>query len=102
MKYYREKWEYLISKHSRFCPIAWQQEDILIPATELHHLAHQTKWRRKKYPLFIDSLLNLRPVNNAWHLSNPSWGKISDFQAKKWERFLKRHKKACVFVNEVR
>jgi hypothetical protein len=71
----------------------------LVRVTELHHRLHNTKVNKKKYPLFLNSMLNLMPVCNMYHLTNPSYGKITDYQADKYERFLERHPKICAFVN---
>lgn len=66
---------------------------------DLHHKFHNTKWRRKKCPLFIDSLLNLELVHHECHLQHGGLaGSIGDFQAVKWERFLERHGKIAGWV----
>ena len=98
MDNFEAKWEYLVVHYGSYCPIAEENNRIAI-VTDLHHLCHKTKWRIKKYPLFIHSMLNLRPVSNHWHLKYPSWGKITDFQAEKYERFLEKHKKISDFLN---
>ncbi len=66
---------------------------------DLHHLTHNTKWRRKKFPLFLNSILNLRIVDHIQHLQNGSALKISDMQAEKYEKFLERHPRMSEFVN---
>ena len=101
--YYEKKFEYLINRRTGkggLCPIATAR-GFLERANSLHHRCHNTKTNKKKYPLFIDSLLNLLPVNNSYHLVNGSWGRISDLQAEKYQRFLEKHSKCCKFVNEV-
>jgi hypothetical protein len=70
-----------------------------MPVTDLHHLCHNTKWRRKKFPLFLNSIFNLRPVSNSYHLAYPSWGKITDYQAEKYELFLRKHNIINYWVN---
>jgi hypothetical protein len=101
---YTEKWEYLVNKHGVFCPIQRHylpksQTALKARVTDLHHMCHNTKWRRKNYPLFIHSLLNLLPVNNAWHLKHGAFKKIDDLQAAKYEKFLSNHPKISEFVN---
>ena len=99
MKNYEEKFNFLIRKYGIRCPIAAEKGGQVDIVTDLHHLCHNTKWRRKKFPLFIDSILNLRPVSNKHHLANGSWGKISDTKAEKYERFLNKHPGISNFVN---
>jgi hypothetical protein len=99
MKNYQDKFEYLANRCNWTCMIGWNKKKDIIPIDSLHHLCHNTKVNRKRYPLFIDSLLNLMPVSSHYHLKNPSYGKIMDRQAEKYERFLERHPKICEFVN---
>ena len=98
MKAYKEKFEYLASRNNWRCPIALER-DVIAQVTDLHHKLHNTKVNRKLYPLFIDSMLNLVPVNNAWHLKYPSWGREPYYRAEKYESFLNRHPKVFMFVN---
>jgi hypothetical protein len=97
---YQAKWEYLTNKYGVLCPIQqhYNKGDIAM-VTDLHHRCHNHKWRRKAYPLFIHSILNLIPVNNAWHLKHGSFWKIDDGKALRYERFLQRHPKLSEFVN---
>ena len=57
--------------------------------TELHHCLHKAKWREKKYPLFIDSTLNLIGVCGICHQNQPHFGKIRDGQAEEYEAALR-------------
>ena len=98
MKNYVNKFNYLECKYGSLCPIAKEQGEIA-RVDALHHRHHQTKWARKKFPLFIDSMFNLMPVNNAYHLIRGSYGRISELQAMKYEMFLQRHPKIAAFVN---
>jgi len=100
---YTQKWEYLIKKNGPYCPVQRDKGDESSPllCTDLHHRCHNTKWRLKKFPLFMNSLLNLLPVSNFFHLKYPSNNKITDFQAEKYERFLERHPKISEFVNGI-
>lgn len=82
------------------CPIYYQLKGRYKTPDSLHHYRiHNTKNNRKRYPLLVDSLLNLLPVFNSYHILNNSWGKISEFNADKIERFLEKHPRAERFVN---
>ena len=98
MKNYEAKFNYLFRRQGGMCAIAYEYESIAMP-TDLHHRCHNTKWRRKKFPLFLDSMLNLVGVSNHYHLKHPSWGKISDRRAGQYEMFLQTHPGICEFVN---
>lgn len=105
--HYEEKIKYLVEKQKRdeglefeYCPITYKVKSLYKTPDSLHHTkVHNTKPNKKRYPLLIDSLLNLTPVFNAVHITRGSWGKISEFNADKIERFLERHVKAARFVN---
>ncbi len=100
MKNYQAKFEYLARKQGYRCPIGlikYLRDD---RPQELHHTkVHNTKIARKKFPLFIDSVLNLTAVNHTNHMNNPSWGISTDYICEKYERFLERHPKICNWVN---
>ncbi len=99
MKNYESKMEWLGKKYNWNCPIAKKYDMIAYP-TELHHShIHNIKWARKKYPLYIDSIWNLLPVHNAWHLSHGSFGKWPERMVIRCEDFLQRHKKISEWVN---
>ena len=104
---YRLKFQYLIDSQKRkvnmvYCVITYNKSGKYKSPEELHHYRmHNTKINRRRYPLLIDSLLNLLPVYNAFHIWNSSWGKISEFQADKIETFLFNHPKAERFVNHL-
>ena len=101
IKWYENKWKYLVRKHGATCPIQQERnpEGKRHIVTDMHHLCHNTKWRREAFPLFLNSLLNFRPVSHAYHLKFGSWGKITDYQAQKYEKFLQRHPKIAEWVN---
>ena len=100
MKSYQDKFIYLADRQSWVCPIALEKNK-LAEVTDLHHYrCHNTRPNRKKYPLLIDSLLNLVAVNNAYHLSNGSWGRASDLECERIEKFLERHPKIAKWVND--
>ena len=65
---------------------------------DLHHKCRKHKWRIKKFPLFIHSILNLELLHHTCHLSKDG-SHISDMQAERKERFLERHKKIAKWLN---
>lgn len=87
MKNYEAKYSYLNRRQGFNCAIAAIEGKAAL-VTDLHHKCHQAKWRHKKFPLFMDSLLNLVGVNNMYHLWKPQFEKISDMRAVKYEAFL--------------
>ena len=68
-------------------------------ALDMHHKFSRTKWGVKKYPLFIDSILNLALCHHDCHINKVGDLRITDYNANKYELFLKRHKKIAKFVN---
>ena len=101
MKNYEAKWAYLTSKTKGICPIAKDKEGWAEPATELHHIIHNTKVNRKLYPLLIDSVWNLVAVNHYWHMKYPTFGRPYGWQMKavRREAFLERHPMIAKAVN---
>ena len=96
---YEEKADLLYNKFHGLCQIAMSQDKIA-PCTELHHYrVHNTKYNRKKFPLLVNSILNLIPVNHAYHMQKPSFGIITDHQAGLIERYLERNPSTNKFVN---
>lgn len=98
---YNIKKEYLLKRQYFLCPI----DGISLSGnnnSDLHHKCHNTKWRRKKFPLFLNSLLNLVAVDHLSHMQNPSAFKIHDIQAEKYEKFLERHPKISEWVNNLK
>ena len=95
--------EYLARRLDYYCPIALEKYGLNICPDALHHARkHNTKPNQKKYPRFLNSMLNLMAVkNDPYHLANPSFGAWrGDVQADKWEKFLSepRHKKCYLLV----
>jgi len=100
MKNYEAKREWLCNKYNFQCVIAKSHKKQM-PVTELHHShIHNKKWVRKLYPLFIDSIWNLLPVNNAYHLAYGNFGRWPEERVSRCENFLKRHKKLAEWVND--
>lgn len=95
---YQRKMHYLSRRNGGHCVIA-EAHGAWAPITDLHHRHARSKWARRKFPLFIDSLWNLLPVNNKWHLRYGSFARISKYEAEKRERFLERHPMIAKAVN---
>jgi len=100
MDNYPEKLQYLLHHQGYICPICRQFMTVQEPL-DLHHMLSKTKHNKKKFPLFIDSLLNLRILHSACHLTKIGGYRIRERQAQKYEDFLKKHEKINKFVNEV-
>ena len=100
MPHYDDKFEYLANKQKWICPISqYCHKPIMIDKVLHHYRVHNDKYNRKKYPLLLNSMLNLMPVNNDYHLAHPSFGGITDYQADKIERFLEKHPRISSWVN---
>lgn len=99
MKGYAAKMSYLLRRQGGYCAIASELGMEFARPTQLHHRCHNTKRARNKYPLFIDSLMNLVAVNHDQHLMHPSALKIRDNEAESRERFLERHPAIARAVN---
>ena len=61
-------------------------------ATDLHHLKPQTKVNCRKWPLYINSPMNLLPVNNGCHLNKPLPKPPSDAVCQIYEDYLQELK----------
>ena len=68
---------------------------------DLHHGMHNSKWARKKFPLFINSLFNLFLVHHDEHMKHPSACKVTEIEATRYERFLEKHPLCESLVNRV-
>ena len=99
IKNYGKKFAYLLRRQNGICPIAKAKDGWAETPTSLHHRCHRTKWAKKKFPLFIDSVWNLMAVNFHWHLQWPSFARISHMEAEKREEFLQRHPAIARAVN---
>jgi len=98
--YYKAKFSYLYIRQNGLCPIAKEYGRGAKP-NALHHKLHNTIENKKAFPLFINSIFNLVAVNNDWHLKNGSWGRMTEREAAKWERFLERHYKIAEWGNSL-
>lgn len=65
---------------------------------DLHHKCRNHKWRKKKFPLFLNSILNLDLVHHSCHLQKDG-DHIGDMEAERIEIFLNRHSKISSFIN---
>lgn len=99
IKNYKAKFNYLYRRDPR-CHICKKYFMAVNTAIDLHHKCHKKKWRIKKYPLFIDSILNLEIVHNICHLARGGHNSITDYRAAKIELFLVRHPAIARFVND--
>ena len=71
---YEKKCHTLVARQGGCCAIAAAHGEFAAP-TELHHArCHDTKWARTKWPLFIDSLVNLLAVSHEWHMKRGGFG----------------------------
>jgi len=100
MKSYEDKLSYLIERQKGLCPIASAHGEIAAFPWDLHHRLHNHKNYRARFPLFIDSILNLAAVNHDWHIANPSALHIGMYQADCYERFLSCHPEIAHWVND--
>ena len=55
--------------------------------TDVHHKLANTKVNRRRFPLFIDSIFNLVPINNGCHLTKPV-PRIKEHEAMVYEKWL--------------
>lgn len=100
MRNYIDKFNYLYKHQLGDCPIC--KEPIRsIGWPDIHHIVHNTGANRKKFPLFIDSLLNLQILHHECHINGVGLKQISELKASKYEKFLgkKIHKEIAKFVN---
>lgn len=91
------KYNYLYYRQDGLCAICGTLMS-LNEKLDMHHKCRRHKWRLKKFPLFIDSIINLELCHHDCHLSKDG-GHISDYQAERYEIFLRNHPKKCSFVN---
>jgi len=60
-------------------------------ADQIHHLLSNTKVNKRLYPLFVNSIFNLKALNNDCHLNKPI-PKITPRQADTYEKWLEKFK----------
>jgi hypothetical protein len=89
IKNYEWKMEYLLKRQDYHCAICGMV--FYMSKIDLCHRAHRTKWRERKFPLFINSVFNMRAGHNTCNTTKLGALNISDLQAEQWERFLARH-----------
>jgi hypothetical protein len=98
MDAYGNKLEYLY-KHQKYrCSICGNLMSFSQPL-DLHHIMSQGKWQRRKFPLLIDSLLNLKLLHSSCHLSKVGGLRMSELEAKKKEAYLERNPRIAKWVN---
>ncbi len=99
IKNYDAKFAYLLCRQHGICLIAKAKDGWAEAPTSLHHRLSRSKWAKKKFPLFIDSVWNLMAVNHDWHMKWPGFGRISFIEANDREAFLERHPAIAQAVN---
>lgn len=65
--------------------------DCVKKADQIHHLLPKSKINKKKFPLFIESIFNLCPINSGCHL-NSVVPKITELEAYHYEEWLRMFK----------
>ncbi len=81
--------EFLIIAQKNLDPITGERLVGGKEQIDFHHAkAHNTEGNRKKYPLLIDSAINLVAVTRSTHDRNPSFGKADDEELMAWEKIL--------------
>ena len=70
-------------------------------AGELGHCRiGNSKWARKKYPLFIDSIENLMPQCNYCNsYADRSYGRWPEYRVMEWEKIFENDPKRADFAN---
>jgi len=100
LKNWDAKYKYLEKHQNGKCPVCSKPLIYqLVSKLDLHHRNPDKKWRRKKRPLFCDSILNLVLIHKSCHSVRGRFMQITDFNADRWERFLEMHPKCAEFVN---
>ena len=64
-----------------------------LPATDIHHVKHNTDTNKKLFPLFLESPFNKLPLNNGCHLSKPLPKQPTDIVCRVYEDYLQKLKK---------
>lgn len=62
-------------------------------ADAAHHIVPNTEINRKRWPLYLQSPMNMMPVNNGFHTTQPLPGKPSALVLDVIERWLQRLKR---------
>lgn len=95
---YAEKMQYLY-KHQEYKCLICGQFLTIQEGLDLHHKYSNTKHGKRKYPLFINSLLNLSLLHSTCHLNKCGGLRITDYNASRYERFLEKHKNISEWLN---
>ena len=102
---YHSKLDYLYHRQRRCCAIALADQGgernfaaLECLPTDLHHRLKNTKPNRRRFPLFVHSLLNLVAVCRKHHMEQPHFARVSLREAEHREATLKRWPKARAFV----
>ena len=98
-KNYEAKMRYIQTRQHGLCAIGKSRSESF-PITELHHMMHNIKMNRRRYPLYIDSVWNLIGVSHDRHMMDPYWGRINLLEADRREAFLRRHPKIAKWMDD--
>lgn len=103
IKNYNTKLDWLIKNQKYICSICndyLNRRDINHFMIDLHHRLRNTQGNRKKYPLFMDSILNLEAVHHGCHINHHGkCGKMSLLQAELAEKYLRENEAIARFAN---
>lgn len=95
---YTEKALYLYHYQHARCPVCHCY--FVEGKADLHHKMRNTAGNRKRYPLLIDSIMNLQLIPTECHINkHGSCGKMTDIEAEKIERYLSQNPVIAEYVN---
>lgn len=82
--------ENVLKAYNNYCGV----EGCFKPAIEFHHAIHNTEQNQKKYPLFIESPFNCRPICRYHHNAYGQFVElnITDRLAQVYEDYLQKLK----------
>ena len=67
------------------CECSWECDE---EATDIHHMLSKSNINKAKFPLFLNSIFNLKHINNGCHL-NKTIPKIREREAWLCEQWLR-------------
>ncbi len=98
MKNYDLKYDYLWRKQNGLCAITHEWLGFGVISMHHHHVAN-TRTNRKKFPLFVHSVLNLCLVDSNAHMSKPLPKRLPLKRVERIERGLQRHPSHAAKIN---
>lgn len=99
---YDQKVIYLYRHQHGQCTICGDTMGISSQMHSLDHRLHNKRWTRKKFPLFLNSLLNLHLVHNSCNIDKRKNNRNTEKYAIVCERHLEKNELSRKFVTEVR